>query len=258
MPIVESWSTPQGEAQHLHRLVKLGLETPLSVRQLLRITPREARFLDGSDIIYRAQVRVHFENLLAPGSVPLPAPEVEPARQYKKRNPPPPTEVQQAISEALTELMDSQVQSLYPPVRPRRGPYRKRIPPNEIASAAISLTARHFGVTVQELITPVRGIHPAAGIPRWSAVLALRNCGLRVREIVDAIGFTDPSGVYAALDSLRQARSKDQELDREISELFASIPGNNLGHEPRTQAPAQRREPLHAPRADACQCTAAA
>ena len=47
----------------------------------------------------------------------------------------------------------------------------------------------------------------------------MREGGVRMREIVDCLGYTDPSGAYAGLNYLHAMRAQDQKLDAEISAL---------------------------------------
>jgi len=205
------------EALGLLDLVRRGVDTPASILALVRVPERQRRFLDACALRERELVEAEFLKLLREGNAP----------------PPPVQPIQQAILEALTELMAAPpaVQIPHAP-RPLRGPYRKRIPPEDFASATIGVIARHFGVKVQDLMKPTRGPSKGAGVPRWTAVLLLRNGGVRMREIVDVLGYTDPSGAYAGLNYLHAIRARDPQLDRDISLLLERMRAEHPAPEP--------------------------
>jgi hypothetical protein len=209
---LEPNNTPRMEAKEMLRLVRLGVDTPRSAIALIRIPEKQKRFLTPDEISYRQEVEAEFRKLLRPRQAPTPPPK------------PPASLVVQATLEALKELMQppAPVQNLNEPL-PRRGPYRKRTPPEDFASATIAAVARHFDISVAALITPGRGPIKGSGLPRWTAVLLLREGGMLVREIVDHLGYSDPAGPYMGLKNIAALRAQDPALDRQISLLLENM-----------------------------------
>ncbi len=243
MQTCEQNTPPHAEALLLLELLKTGrggLHTAADVLDLIRIPGPQRRFLEPHEIEYREQVEAEFRNLLLPGSARVSAvdedekwPPRPRGRPRKNPVPPPPPRTfacETAIIEILKSLMASAetVQLPHTP-RPRRGPYRKRVPPHGLAGAIISAVARHYGVKVADLISPRRGsFSKASGLPRWTAAHLLRHAGLLVREITDLLGYTE-TGAYAGLNSLRAARARDPQLDRDISMLLESVDAHSAG-----------------------------
>ena len=223
MQTCEQNTPPHAEALMLLELLKAGrggLHTAAEVLDLIRIPEAQRRFLEPDEIWYRRAVEAEFRNLLLPGGARMPErPTYAP--------PPQALAAENAIIQVLNELMTAPVEILHTPSVPkRRGPYRKRIPPEDFASETIAVVARHFGISVEVLITPGRGPIKGAGLPRWTAVYLLREGGMLMREIVDVLGYCDNTPCYQALHTLAALRAKDPNLDRDIAMLLErNLPG---------------------------------
>ncbi len=203
------------EALGLLDLVSRGVDTPASILALVRVPERQRQFLDAWVLRERECIETEFLKLLR-----------APARLKRTPTPAPVQPIQQAILEALTELMaaPAPVQILH--TLKRRGVYRKRRPPEDFASRVISIVAEHFKISVAALITPGRGPIKGSGLPRWTAVYLLREGGMLMREIVDVLGYCDNTPCYQALHTLAALRAKDPNLDRDIAMLLErNLPG---------------------------------
>ncbi len=224
MGALEPNNAPRMEAREMLRLVRLGVDTPSSAIALIRIPEKQKRFLSPDEIWYRKAVEAEFLNLLRPGTARTP--------ERPEHAPPAPPQrfaAESAIIQVLKELMAAPARNLDtpPPLPRRKGPYRKRVPDEKLASEVVAIVARHYGVSVAALITPGRGPVKGSGLPRWTAVLLMREGGLRMREIVDCLGYCDATPCYQALHTLAAMRPKDPALDREISVLLESTRARN-------------------------------
>jgi hypothetical protein len=232
--------------------MKRGVDTAGGIIALVRIPEKQKEFLTPDEIWYREAVEAEFRNLLRPGSARMPErPTYAP--------PPQALAAENAIIQVLNELMTAPMEILHTPSVPkRRGPYRKRIPPEDFASETIAVVARHFGISVEVLITPGRGPIKGSGLPRWTAVYLLREGGMLMREIVDCLGYSDATPCYQALHTLAAMCAKDPILDRDISTLLEGMRAKMPGPQPDAAArPQSNAEPCER-HADAPVCLDAA